>query len=136
MAASSRRTPSPEVWEYRSPLVSKSAARSAALTSPVARYFKAIVSSVDMECKKPDPRIFSEALSRLGSEPGETVMVGDRLDADIGGAKAMGMRTVWFRWNDKYKPEPDTELEQPDGKITGLFQLAEVIRGLDGKLEY
>ena len=38
---------------------------------------------------KPDPAIFETALDRLG--PGRALMVGDRLDADLGGAHAAGI---------------------------------------------
>lgn len=38
---------------------------------------------------KPDTMLFETALDRLG--PGRTLMVGDRLDADLGGAAAAGL---------------------------------------------
>lgn len=38
---------------------------------------------------KPDPLIFRAALDRLA--PGRTVMIGDRLDSDLGGAHAAGL---------------------------------------------
>lgn len=38
---------------------------------------------------KPDPLIFETALDRLG--PGRTLMIGDRLDADLAGAAAAGI---------------------------------------------
>jgi HAD superfamily hydrolase (TIGR01450 family) len=38
---------------------------------------------------KPDPQIFMTALDRLG--PGKTLVVGDRLDADLAGASAAGL---------------------------------------------
>ncbi|HUO69921.1 MAG TPA: HAD-IIA family hydrolase [Solirubrobacteraceae bacterium] len=38
---------------------------------------------------KPDPQIFRTALDRLG--PGSTLVVGDRLDSDLGGAAAAGL---------------------------------------------
>jgi glycerol 3-phosphatase-2 len=38
---------------------------------------------------KPDPHIFRAALDRLG--PGRTLMIGDRLDADVGGAAGAGL---------------------------------------------
>jgi glycerol-1-phosphatase len=41
---------------------------------------------------KPDPQIFMTALDRLG--PGRTLVVGDRLDADLGGAKAAGLEAA------------------------------------------
>lgn len=38
---------------------------------------------------KPDPQLFLTALDRLG--PGRALMVGDRIDADLGGAHAAGI---------------------------------------------
>lgn len=38
---------------------------------------------------KPDPQIFQTALDRLG--PGRALVVGDRLDADLAGARAAGL---------------------------------------------
>ncbi len=60
------------------------------------RYIRWVVISESVGLPKPDPRIFSHALSLAGVEHNEAVFVGDRLDIDVGGAKAAGMRTVWF----------------------------------------
>ena len=57
----------------------------------IAPYFDAIVSSAEVGCEKPDPRIFREALTRLRTSPGQTLHVGDSIDDDIGGAKAAGL---------------------------------------------
>jgi putative hydrolase of the HAD superfamily len=40
---------------------------------------------------KPDPTIFRVVLEKLGVEPSAAVMVGDSLEDDIGGARALGM---------------------------------------------
>ncbi len=45
---------------------------------------------------KPHPRAFEEAIRLLGVAPGEILHVGDRLDADIAGAHAVGMRAALF----------------------------------------
>jgi HAD superfamily hydrolase (TIGR01458 family) len=46
---------------------------------------------------KPTAAYFLAALDELGAEPGDAVMVGDDVEADIGGAKAVGMRGVLVR---------------------------------------
>ncbi|MBV8774050.1 MAG: HAD family hydrolase [Deltaproteobacteria bacterium] len=46
---------------------------------------------------KPDTRLFTAALTKLGMRPEETVMVGDSIAKDCVPAHAMGMRTVWLR---------------------------------------
>ncbi len=43
---------------------------------------------------KPERPIFELALERLGLSQGPVVMIGDRLDTDILGAKRLGLRTV------------------------------------------
>jgi len=43
---------------------------------------------------KPEPRIYEEALRRMGAAPETTAMVGDRIDTDIAGAAAVGLTTV------------------------------------------
>jgi len=43
---------------------------------------------------KPEPVMFQVALERLGTSAEETLMVGDRLDTDIEGARRAGLRTA------------------------------------------
>jgi glycerol 3-phosphatase-2 len=45
-------------------------------------------------CGKPNAEFFSELCRRLGADPQWCLLVGDNLESDIMGAKAMGMRTV------------------------------------------
>jgi putative hydrolase of the HAD superfamily len=65
-------------------------------TLGIAHYFEAIVISEDVGVAKPDRRIFDIALERLGARAHETVMIGDSLHADIAGAAAAGLATVWL----------------------------------------
>jgi putative hydrolase of the HAD superfamily len=43
---------------------------------------------------KPDPAIFEYALSLAGVGPGDAVHVGDSLDNDVAGARAVGIRPL------------------------------------------
>jgi putative hydrolase of the HAD superfamily len=43
---------------------------------------------------KPHPTIFRAVLERLAVEPGDAAMVGDSIDDDIEGARALGMRAI------------------------------------------
>ena len=45
---------------------------------------------------KPDPRVFLEACRLLGTDPAQTLYVGDELDTDGLGAVAAGLRWVWL----------------------------------------
>jgi HAD superfamily hydrolase (TIGR01509 family) len=53
--------------------------------------------SADAGWRKPSERIFLRALADLGAEAATTVMVGDRVDEDIAGARAAGLRSVLLR---------------------------------------
>jgi FMN phosphatase YigB (HAD superfamily) len=56
----------------------------------LAHYLSAIVSSAETGAEKPDPRVFGEALARLGVEPGRAIHVGDD-EVDQAGALAAGL---------------------------------------------
>lgn len=56
--------------------------------------------------RKPDPLPFRDALARLGVDPADAVMVGDRPDKDVAGAVGVGMRAVRVRTGE-YADRPD-----------------------------
>ncbi len=43
---------------------------------------------------KPEPHLFRQALARLGTPPGHTLVVGDRLETDILGGRQAGLSTA------------------------------------------
>lgn len=52
------------------------------------------LSAADAGYLKPDRRIFTCALRRLGTGPHETIFIGDNPEADIAGALSVGMKAV------------------------------------------
>ena len=56
---------------------------------------------------KPHPTIFRAALERLAVEPGAAAMVGDSVEDDVEGARALGMRSFLVDREDRYPEEPD-----------------------------
>jgi len=48
--------------------------------------------------RKPDRRLFLEALARLQVQPNESVFVGDDMYRDIYGAMELGLKTV-YKWS-------------------------------------
>jgi putative hydrolase of the HAD superfamily len=90
----------------------------------LATHLAATVFSSELGVRKPDPRIFTEALERLGTAPEETVFVGDRLVDDVAGAQAVGMRGVHtIQWRHE---EPGSD-DHPDGTIARLAELPAVL---------
>jgi HAD superfamily hydrolase (TIGR01458 family) len=66
---------------------------------------------------KPSRTYFEAALADLGAAPEETVMVGDDVESDVGGAKALGIRGVLVRTGkfteeglERAEPKPDAVL--------------------------
>jgi putative hydrolase of the HAD superfamily len=89
----------------------------------LAPYVDFVVISEEFGAAKPDPAIFQEALRRGGREPHESVFIGDSVEADIAGAQASGIRSVWMNragapWSAPL-PEPDWEVAD----LTSVAQL-------------
>jgi putative hydrolase of the HAD superfamily len=93
----------------------------------ISHYFSSVIASCDAGYMKPHPSLFLRSLEELGAEPGEAVMVGDDLRADIAGALAVGMRAVWMR-------RPPTRTDEPPvgvPSMTQLRDLPEILRHLE-----
>ena len=90
------------------------------------QYFDVVITSVDMGCNKPDEKIFSTALKRLGVKPEEAVMVGDRIETDIAGGNRIGIKTVLFRWNKRYPEKITSQEEKPTHRIKSLGELLKI----------
>jgi FMN phosphatase YigB (HAD superfamily) len=58
--------------------------------------FSVLVDSAQVGCAKPEPRIFFHALDALGLGPADATFVGDSLQRDMAGARAVGMRHIWL----------------------------------------
>jgi HAD superfamily hydrolase (TIGR01458 family) len=72
---------------------------------------------------KPTAAYFEAALAELASTPSEAVMVGDDVEADIGGAKQIGMRGVLVRTG-KFRPAALEEADpQPDAVLDSIAEL-------------
>ncbi len=85
------------------------------------KYFDMILIEGEVGFGKPDRRIYELALSRLGTLPSETVMVGDNMNWDVIGPMSVGMRGIWFDVKGKGLP-PESEV-RPDAVITEVAQL-------------
>ena len=83
-----------------------------------------IVVSGAVNKRKPSPEVFKSALKFLGVSASETVFVGDTLDADIEGAKAVGMKTVYIQ-----RRIEKARKVRPDQTIKSLSELPKVLEG-------
>jgi HAD superfamily hydrolase (TIGR01458 family) len=77
---------------------------------------------------KPTRAYFDAALADLGARPAEAVMVGDDVEADIGGAKAAGLRAVLVRTG-KFREETLAAAQvQPDGVVESIADVPAFLR--------
>ena len=60
------------------------------------RYFDVVIASSRAGCEKPHPAIFQRALEDLGCPPEKALHVGDSYDADVLGARGIGMDALWL----------------------------------------
>lgn len=98
----------------------------------IGKFFNVVMASAEAGCAKPDPGIFTAALQKAGCEPGEAVMIGDRLDNDIIPAKKLGMKTIWVRQGFAIYQKIDDESKRPDHIVDSIDELS----GLFGKESY
>lgn len=65
-------------------------------SAEISHYFTHVVTNGLVDAKKPDPLIFEYALEISGADVSESLMIGDNYEADILGAKGVGMDTVFY----------------------------------------
>jgi len=90
---------------------------SAGITS----YFKDVVTSARAGHKKPAKEIFEFALNESGFESTSTLMIGDNLLTDIGGARNASLDTVYFN------PNKIPHQEQTEFEISDLKELLDIL---------
>ncbi|HEV8537768.1 MAG TPA: HAD family hydrolase [Bacteroidota bacterium] len=69
------------------------------------RYFSAVVDSVVVGLRKPDPAIWSLALKIVEVNPEDAWVVGDSYARDIVPAKQLGCTTIWLKGKSWSTPE-------------------------------
>ena len=89
------------------------------------RYFDVLVVSGAVNKRKPHPQIFQAALEPLGVEAAEAVFVGDTVDADVEGPKAVGMHAIYIE-----RRTQKIEKSLPDKTIKALSELPLAISSL------
>jgi len=77
-----------------------------------APFLDALVVSEAVGVTKPNPAIFEHALAELGCPPSEAVMIGDSWAADIEGARAAGIRAIWFNRTGFAAPRVDPDVTE------------------------
>lgn len=83
-----------------------------------------IIVSEEAGYRKPDPRIFQDALEATGlAAPEQVMFVGDNPEADIDGARRFGMKAAWVRRGRQYPPD----LIPPDHVIDHVTEVLDIL---------
>lgn len=82
-------------------------------TFGVRSHFDSITTSEAVGRTKPDPAMFETALGAADVEPSRALMIGDRYEHDVVGAKAQGLRTAGLELDADAGPALDYPIETP-----------------------
>jgi putative hydrolase of the HAD superfamily len=95
-------------------------------------FFELVLTSAACTWRKPNRAIFECALREMDVRPTQAVMVGDRLEADVLGANALGIYSIWI----DRRAEPDQQKYRdaihPRAVISGLGGLPVLLANLRG----
>ncbi len=83
-------------------------------------FFNKIITSEKVGVKKPNPKIFRYALNISSARSKESIMIGDNYEADILGAKNIGMHTIFCKFNGELAPKEVLS-------VTKLMQIKDLI---------
>ena len=89
----------------------------------IEHFFDTVVTFEDTGKKKPASLPFQKALTQLGVNKDEAIMVGDWAERDIKGARKVGMKTVFSRYGDLF----ETENSGADFEIHDIHELLEIV---------
>jgi len=91
--------------------------------------FDAVVTFDDTKRRKPSPVPFRKALTLLGVEGREALMVGDWAERDVVGAKKVGMKTAFARYGDTF----GTIHSNADYDVEDVAEIVQIVRKENGK---
>lgn len=84
-----------------------------------------VVTSEEVRSYKPAPKIFETALRQTGWRRAHVMHVGDSLHSDVGGARAVGLRTGWVNRAHRIH---DIGNHRPDHEFGDLLELTALVR--------
>jgi len=89
----------------------------------VKEYFDVVITSEDLNLYKPDPRIFAEAVRRVGVHKEQAAFIGDTLTSDVLGAKKAGIKSVWYNRRKRLRKHGI----KPDFEIRDMAEVVQIL---------
>lgn len=96
----------------------------------LSRFFDAILTSAAVGIRKPRPEPFNQMLELLAVRASDTVMIGNSMEADVAGAKPLGIKTIRVIFgdsNDEIPMKLDLEVE-PDITVSSVSDIVPAIK--------
>ena len=92
------------------------------------KYFNYFYTSKDLGYEKPDKRFFQKIAEEINVTPKECLMLGNDYNKDIVGAKAVGMKTIYFNEKLITGDFPDADII-----INSMKELVNVVKKINIK---
>jgi putative hydrolase of the HAD superfamily len=92
----------------------------------LAGFFEHIILSYEVKVRKPDKRIYVEALRRIGMKADECIFVADEI-SDLEGAKKLGIRTLLVRQGSDTLCEAEDPDLKPDFQCEHISEITEFL---------
>lgn len=96
----------------------------------IRQYFDFVLTSAGCYYRKPHPRAFEIALAQWSISPEDAVMIGDSLEADIQGAKNLGLKTIWITRRAQINAD-EMHRFQPDFDLSDLNQILPTLKQIN-----
>lgn len=97
--------------------------------------FDVLIISSTIGERKPNAKIYYEALKRLSVRPEETAFIADEISEDLVAASGLGIKTIWLDANYKSPWTKDDKkvlrIYKPDAVIKNLREVISAIKTLD-----
>ncbi len=90
--------------------------------------FDLIVTTDDTGVNKPDPKNYDYICGKIRLKPDEIVMVGDKPEVDLEGAKRFGMHTIWFKHGLWAKDREGADFDYVDAQTSDFEDIPSIIQ--------
>jgi putative hydrolase of the HAD superfamily len=93
----------------------------------VDEYFSNVVTYCDTREHKPSPKPFTMASEKMSIHPRNLLMVGDRIEKDIIGAKRLGMKTAFAHYGSIHR----SNLHEADYILYNPKDVIQIVKNID-----
>lgn len=98
----------------------------------IGKLFDVVIVSSKVEARKPNAKIYYEAMEKLSVKPEETVFVADEVAEDLVAASGLGMKTIWFITYPEGSWKGDDrnilKIYKPDASVKNLEEVINVVK--------